>query len=234
MLRAAFISRKMLTRYTMLLLLAALLNACGGGGSSKSSSKTSSSNQTNAVDASSASITGEGGMSAGSVAPGSVQINGSFRERQRQLSPMINRVAKQVGVDPFFVHGIVSAESAYKTSARSGVGAGGLMQLMPATAKRFGITDRFNPEQNVRGGSTYLKWLLNRFGQQKELAAAGYNAGEGNVQKYGNKIPPFNETRAYVPKVMGYYRKYKQEPGLIGMDVSGGIEGSDCDARGIC
>ena len=93
----------------------------------------------------------------------------------------------------------------------------GLMQLMPGTARRFGVTDAYNTGQNITGGATYLKWLLNEFDGDMQLAAAGYNAGEGNVRKYGRKIPPFIETRAYVPKVMEYYRRYKANPSEIGL-----------------
>lgn len=146
----------------------------------------------------------------------SVNVSGQFLERQRSLSPQINQIAAQVGVDPFLVHAIISAESAYKPRATSRVGAQGLMQLMPATARRFGVYDAYNTGENIRGGTTYLKWLLNRFNGNYQLAIAGYNAGEGNVIKYGYKIPPFIETRAYVPKVMEYYRRYKANPSLIG------------------
>ena len=145
-----------------------------------------------------------------------INVSGEFRQRQRDLSAQVNAIANEVGVDPFFVHAIISAESAYKPKARSHAGAMGLMQLMPATARRFGVSDAYNTEQNIRAGSTYLKWLLGQFGSM-ELAAAGYNAGEGNVKKYGNKIPPFIETKAYVPKVMEYYRRYKASPGDIGL-----------------
>ena len=145
-----------------------------------------------------------------------INTSGEFRQRQRDLTAQINSIANEVGVDPYFVHAIISAESAYKPRARSHAGAMGLMQLMPATARRFGVSDAYNTEENIRAGSTYLKWLLGQFGSM-ELAAAGYNAGEGNVRKYGNKIPPFIETRAYVPKVMEYYRRYKASPSDIGL-----------------
>ena len=146
-----------------------------------------------------------------------INVSGAFRERQRNLSAQINQIAAEVGIEPHFVHAIISAESAYKPGARSHAGAMGLMQLMPGTARRFGVTDAYNTGQNITGGATYLKWLLNEFGGDMQLAAAGYNAGEGNVKKYGNKIPPFIETRAYVPKVMEYYRRYKANPSEIGL-----------------
>ena len=146
-----------------------------------------------------------------------INVSGAFRERQRNLSAQINQIAAEVGIEPHFVHAIVSAESAYIPTARSRAGAMGLMQLMPGTARRFGVTDAYNTGQNITGGATYLKWLLNEFGGDMQLAAAGYNAGEGNVKKYGNKIPPFIETRAYVPKVMEYYRRYKANPSEIGL-----------------
>lgn len=146
-----------------------------------------------------------------------INVSGAFRERQRNLSAQVNQIAAEVGIEPHFVHAIISAESAYRPDARSHAGAMGLMQLMPGTARRFGVSDAYNTGQNIRGGATYLKWLLNEFGGDMQLAAAGYNAGEGNVKKYGNKIPPFIETRAYVPKVMEYYRRYKANPSEIGL-----------------
>ena len=145
-----------------------------------------------------------------------INVSGAFRERQRNLRGQINQIAREIGVDPFFVHAIISAESAYRPDARSHAGAMGLMQLMPGTARRFGVTNAYNTGQNITGGTTYLKILLEEFGSM-ELAAAGYNAGEGNVRKYGRKIPPFIETRAYVPKVMEYYRRYKANPSEIGL-----------------
>ncbi|MBV7435136.1 lytic transglycosylase domain-containing protein [Cardiobacteriaceae bacterium TAE3-ERU3] len=146
-----------------------------------------------------------------------VAVSGAFLERQRGLSAQINRIAKEIGVDPYLVHAVISAESAYKSRAVSHAGAQGLMQLMPPTAKRFNVSDPFHTGQNIRGGATYLKWLLKKFNGNMQLAIAGYNAGEGNVIKYGYKIPPFIETKAYVPKVMQYYRRYRSNPALIGL-----------------
>lgn len=104
-------------------------------------------------------------------------------------------------VSPALVLAVISVESAGKPQAVSHAGAQGLMQLMPATAARFGVTDSMNTTQNIKGGTTYLDWLLNEFGGDPVLALAGYNAGEGAVAKHKG-VPPFKETRDYVPKVL--------------------------------
>ncbi len=104
-------------------------------------------------------------------------------------------------VSPALVVALISIESGGKVDAVSGAGAQGLMQLMPATAERFGVTDRSNPAENIAGGVAYLSWLLNHFDNDPILALAGYNAGEGAVRE-NNGVPPYAETRAYVPKVL--------------------------------
>ena len=104
-------------------------------------------------------------------------------------------------VSPALVLAMIAIESAGRTQAVSHAGAEGLMQLMPATAKRFGVNDSMNPRENIRGGVTYLDWLLKEFKGDPVLAIAGYNAGEGAVSKHSG-VPPFAETRAYVPKVL--------------------------------
>jgi soluble lytic murein transglycosylase-like protein len=93
----------------------------------------------------------------------------------------------------------------------SRAGAVGLMQLMPETAKRYKVTDRHDPEQNIRGGAQYLRDLLRMFNNDLHLTIAAYNAGEKAVMKYGNRIPPFRETLAYVPKVMKFYKQYSTD-----------------------
>lgn len=112
----------------------------------------------------------------------------------------IAAAAKQFGVDEAVVRAIIHAESAFRPNALSRVGAQGLMQLMPATARRFGVSNAFDPSQNIRGGVQYLSWLLKRFNGNLTLAAAGYNAGEGAVDKYKG-VPPYSETRRYVERV---------------------------------
>ena len=111
-------------------------------------------------------------------------------------------------VSPALVLAVISVESAGRANAVSSAGAQGLMQLMPATAARFGVSESFDPGQNIRGGVAYLGWLLNRFGNDPLLALAGYNAGEGNVERYEG-VPPFAETRDYVPKVLSAWQVAK-------------------------
>ena len=104
-------------------------------------------------------------------------------------------------VSPALVLAMIAVESAGRTEAVSSAGAVGLMQLMPATADRFGVTDRTRAEQNIRGGVAYMDWLLKEFGGDAVMALAGYNAGENAVKRHAG-VPPYNETRAYVPKVL--------------------------------
>lgn|SRR5690606_4958919 len=112
----------------------------------------------------------------------------------------ITSAAHEYGVDEAVVRAIIHAESSFNPKARSRVGAQGLMQLMPATARRFGVEDAYDAGQNIRGGVQYLAWLLKRFDGNLRLAAAGYNAGEGAVDKYKG-VPPYDETRRYVERV---------------------------------
>ena len=105
------------------------------------------------------------------------------------------------------MHAVVRAESAYNPNAVSRAGAVGLMQLMPATAAHYGVTNRRDPTQNLMGGTRYLAYLLKLFDNDLTLALAAYNAGEGAVQRYGNKIPPYRETQNYVRKVLAFYRQ---------------------------
>ena len=111
-------------------------------------------------------------------------------------------------VSPALVLAVISVESAGRTDAVSSAGATGLMQLMPATATRFGVTDRTDAADNIKGGVAYLDWLLNEFGNDPVLVLAGYNAGEGNVRRHAG-VPPFSETRAYVPKVLAAWQVAK-------------------------
>lgn len=122
----------------------------------------------------------------------------------------INYYARQYGVDPTLVRAVMHAESAFNPNAVSSAGAGGLMQLMPQTAARFGVADRFNPQQNIAGGVAYLAFLLDLFHGDQRLAVAAYNAGEGAVQKYDG-VPPYDETQNYVTRVLSLHQRYQDK-----------------------
>jgi len=131
-----------------------------------------------------------------------------FKENRRQLAPLIRRQASRLKVDPALVLAVIHAESFYDKDAVSSAGAVGLMQLMPQTAERFGVTNRNDAAQNIRGGVMYLRHLLELFEFDIKLVLAAYNAGESAVVKYGNNIPPYPETQQYVKKVVVFYQQY--------------------------
>lgn len=122
------------------------------------------------------------------------------------LDWIIYHAGERQGVDPRFIHAVIKQESRYNPKAVSYVGAQGLMQMMPETAKRFGLKDPFDPAANVEAGTRYLKFLLKRFNGDVSLALAGYNAGEGSVDKYKG-VPPYGETQNYVKKISATYGK---------------------------
>ncbi|TEW53360.1 lytic transglycosylase domain-containing protein [Psychromonas sp. RZ22] len=128
---------------------------------------------------------------------------------QNKYHSLIVAAANKHQLEPEFLHAVITAESNYQRKAVSSAGAQGLMQLMPVTAKRFGVDDPFNPEQSIFAGALYLKKLLKEF-QTKDLALAAYNSGEGTVRRYKRQIPPYPETRKYVVKVMAFYHHYKE------------------------
>ena len=119
--------------------------------------------------------------------------------------PIIRQYAQKHRLPTQLIRAIIQAESAGNRRAVSPKGAQGLMQLMPATAKRFGVTDPFDPAQNIEAGTRYMAWLLDKFDHNLKLALAGYNAGENAVVRYGNTIPPYWETRQYVKRVLRFY-----------------------------
>ncbi|HEY5715339.1 MAG TPA: lytic transglycosylase domain-containing protein [Psychromonas sp.] len=127
---------------------------------------------------------------------------------QKKYHPIILQAANKYHLEPSFIHAVITAESSYQLDAVSSAGAQGLMQLMPATAVRFGVNDPFDPEQSILAGTEYLYQLLQEF-ESKELALAAYNAGEGAVRRYNKQIPPYPETEQYVDRVMRYYRYYR-------------------------
>ena len=120
----------------------------------------------------------------------------------------VTAAAAEHGVDPALIRAVMHAESAFNPNAVSRVGAQGLMQLMPATASRFGVTSAFEPAENIKGGVSYLAWLTKRFNGDMQRVAAGYNAGEGAVDKYDG-IPPYEETMRYVERVGVLHGRYQ-------------------------
>ena len=124
-----------------------------------------------------------------------------------KFNDLIAKAAAKHQMDPKLLHAVIQAESAYNPNAVSSAGAVGLMQLMPDTARRYGVTDRHDAEQNVDGGTRYLKDLLAMFNSNLKLAVAGYNAGEGAVMKFNNTVPPYPETQNYVQHVLRLYGK---------------------------
>ena len=122
-----------------------------------------------------------------------------------RVDGLIRQYGAQYGVDPYLIYCLMSQESSFVSSAVSPKGAQGLMQLMPGTAARYGVTNPYDIAQNIKGGTRYLKDLLQMFNGRVDLALAGYNAGEGAVMKYGYTIPPYDETRNYVRLILKRY-----------------------------
>jgi soluble lytic murein transglycosylase-like protein len=131
--------------------------------------------------------------------------------RSIQYDPIIERAAASTSVESNLLRAVIVVESGFNSHALSKRGAVGLMQLMPATAMRFGVRDLYDPRQNVRAGAQYLKFLIERFGHDIRLALAAYNAGEEAVDRNGGQIPPFTETQAYVPRVMRIFRMLEEQ-----------------------
>ena len=128
-----------------------------------------------------------------------------FTTGNAQVDGYITESAMRNGLDPLLIYSIMHQESSFKQRATSYKGARGLMQLMPGTAARYGVSNIYDPKQNIEGGSRYMKFLLNRFQGNLSLALAGYNAGEGAVDKYGWRIPPYAETQEYVRRISRRY-----------------------------
>jgi soluble lytic murein transglycosylase-like protein len=138
--------------------------------------------------------------------------NPAVRSNQ-PFEPLIQQHASRQGVRADLVRAVIQVESAFNPKAVSPKGAMGLMQLMPATARELGVADPFNPAENIRGGVTYLRQLLDRYNDDEQLALAAYNAGPTAVDKYGSKIPPYKETQNYVTKITGLQGNVRNGPG---------------------
>lgn len=136
-----------------------------------------------------------------------------LKAQSSNVEEIIETISEKYGIDSDFIKAIIKQESGFNTRATSKKGAMGLMQLMPKTAESLGVLDAYNPSQNIEGGVKYLKGLLDKYDNNKELALAAYNAGPGAVKKYGG-IPPYKETQNYINAIMGTYNKVK-EAGLL-------------------
>ena len=130
--------------------------------------------------------------------------------RASQYDALIERAAAAAGIEPNLVRAVIVVESGFNPRAKSAKGAMGLMQLMPATATRFGADNALDPVQNVAAGARYLKFLKDRFAGNVRLVLAAYNAGEQAVDRNGGQVPPYTETLAYVPRVLKFYRMLDQ------------------------
>ena len=146
------------------------------------------------------------------VVPRSGQVWMPSEADIQRFGGIIQTAASSHGVESALVHAVITAESGYNPNAVSRKGATGLMQLMPDTAKRYGVSNMFDPVENIHGGVRYLRDLLVMFNGNVELAVAGYNAGENAVIRHGNRIPPYAETVHYVPKVIGIYQRFRARP----------------------
>ena len=154
--------------------------------------------------------------SSGAASIGMPRVAQLFMPSQADIlrfSSMIESASKTHGVDSALVHAVITAESGYNPGATSKAGARGLMQLMPDTAARYGVRNIVDPQENINGGVRYLRDLITMFNGNLELAVAAYNAGENAVIRHGNRIPPYAETVHYVPKVLGFYRKFQSRQG---------------------
>jgi soluble lytic murein transglycosylase-like protein len=137
------------------------------------------------------------------VASGIRTTRAPYSRRSQEFEPMIVEQSAAHNVRADLVRAVIQAESAFTPGARSPKGAMGLMQLMPATAAELGVSNPYDPAQNIRGGVTYLKSLLVQYSNNEELALAAYNAGPAAVKKYGGAVPPYRETRTYIARIQG-------------------------------
>lgn len=152
------------------------------------------------------------GVFPGMVAPSQPANDTTGTGAPGEFDDFVKEACDRWGVDQVLIKAVIQQESAFNPKATSSCGAQGLMQLMPETARSLGVTDAYDPRQNIMGGTRYLKGLLERFNGDTRLALAAYNAGAGNVQKYGG-VPPFAETQNYVTKIMANYERMKTSKG---------------------
>jgi soluble lytic murein transglycosylase-like protein len=151
---------------------------------------------------------------------------GGFTTGSSEVDNFIVESGKRNSVDPLLLYSIMHQESSFKLRALSPKGARGLMQLMPPTASRFGVTNIWDPKQNIEGGARYMRFLLDLFSGDVRLALAGYNAGEGAVMKYGYQVPPYAETREYVRRIGNRYSMLR-DPDAIAKATTASVQQKD-------
>ena len=145
---------------------------------------------------------------------------GGFTTGNSDFDKFIVDSGRRNSVDPLLLYSIMHQESSFKARALSHKGARGLMQLIPPTASRFGVTNIWDPKQNIEGGARYMRFLLDLFGGDVRLALAGYNAGEGAVMKYGYKVPPYSETQEYVRRIGRRYSMIRDPQAAVALTGS--------------
>jgi len=138
-----------------------------------------------------------------------VQTSSGYRTASNRYAPLVQKAAREHSLDQALLQAMIAAESGFDPHAVSRKGAVGLMQLMPETARRYGVRNPYDPADNIRGGAKYLRDLMQKFNNDLSLTLAAYNAGEDAIVQYGNRIPPYRETLDYVPRVLTLYRQYQ-------------------------
>ena len=136
---------------------------------------------------------------------------GDFSTGDAEIDRFLEETSVRYNIDPLLIFAQMNQESRFKLKATSYKGASGLMQLMPDTAARFGVKNIYDPQQNIEAGIKYMRWLLDKFDGDLRLALAGYNAGEGEVMKYDNQIPPYRETQNYVARILAHYKQITKQ-----------------------
>lgn len=140
----------------------------------------------------------------------SVKTSSGYATASDRYAPLVEKVAREHSLDRALLQAMIAAESGFDPHAVSHKGAVGLMQLMPETARRYGVRNSYDPAENIRGGAKYLRDLMRKFNNDLSLTLAAYNAGEDAIIQYGYRIPPYRETLQYVPRVLTLYRQYQR------------------------
>jgi soluble lytic murein transglycosylase-like protein len=156
---------------------------------------------------------------------------GGFTTGNTEVDSFIVDSARRNSVDPLLIYSIMHQESSFKAKAMSHKGARGLMQLMPGTAARFGVSNIWDPKQNIEGGVRYMRFLLDLFSGDIKLALAGYNAGEGAVMKYGYQVPPYSETQEYVRRIGRRYSLIRDPEAAATANASAGGQLTQKDSQ---